>query len=228
MLNVKDLNTLKNTSLFKDYDIDELSKILTQVKYEIINYPKDNIVFMENEECNTLHIILKGNIKIQRTDSLGQTLTITEFGEDEIIGESLLFLEDNRYPMSGIATETTRILYLPKKTVLHLCQINENFLFQFLKFLSEKSSTLSSKIKIISLKNIRHKISKFLLIQYNKSKTKSIELNMTKEEWANLLGVQRPSLSRELIRMKEDGLIDYDYNFVYIEDVNKLKNIIQQ
>lgn len=130
--------------------------------------------------------------------------------------------------MSGIATETSRILYLPKKTVLHLCQINENFLFQFLKFLSEKSFTLSSKIKIISLKNIRHKISKFLLIQYDKYKTKSIELNMTKEEWANLLGVQRPSLSRELIRMKEDGLIDYDYNFVYIEDVNKLKNIIQQ
>ena len=228
MLNVKDLNTLKNTSLFKAYDIDELSKILTQVKYEIINYSKDNMVFMENEECTTLNIILKGNIKIERTDSLGQTLTITEFGEDEIIGESLLFLEDNRYPMSGIATEASRILYLPKETVLHLCQTNANFLFQFLKFLSEKSSTLSSKIKIISLKNIRHKISKFLLIQYDKSNSKSIELNMTKEEWANLLGVQRPSLSRELIRMKEDGLIDYDYNFVYIEDVNKLKNIIQQ
>lgn len=76
MLNEKDLSTLKNTSLFKDYDIDELSKILTQVKYEIVNYSKDNIVFMENEECTTFNIILKGNIKIERTDSLDKFLQL--------------------------------------------------------------------------------------------------------------------------------------------------------
>ena len=33
---------------------------------------------------------------------------------------------------------------------------------------------------------------------------------MTKEELANQLFIQRPSLSRELGKMKKEGLIDYD------------------
>jgi len=52
-----------------------------------------------------------------------------------------------------------------------------------------------------------------------------IALNMTKKEWADIMGVQRPSLSRELLRMKEDGLIDYNYNFIFIKNLQEIYNI---
>ena len=48
---------------------------------------------------------------------------------------------------------------------------------------------------------------------------------MTKKKWAESLGVQRPSLQRELLRLKEEGLIDYDFKYIFIKDLEGLKNI---
>ena len=46
---------------------------------------------------------------------------------------------------------------------------------------------------------------------------------MSKKEWADKLGVQRPSLSRELIKMKEEGIIDYDKDTISILNSSALK-----
>jgi Mn-dependent DtxR family transcriptional regulator len=49
---------------------------------------------------------------------------------------------------------------------------------------------------------------------------------MTKKDWADKIGVQRPSLSRELIKMKEEGIIEYYKNIIIIEDLKALECLI--
>ena len=63
-------------------------------------------------------------------------------------------------------------------------------------------------------------------MDYNKNESLKIKLNMTKSEWADIMGVQRPSLSRELLEMKRLGLIDYDYNYIYVKDIEGIKKIL--
>jgi Mn-dependent DtxR family transcriptional regulator len=46
---------------------------------------------------------------------------------------------------------------------------------------------------------------------------------MTKKEWADKLGVQRPSLSRELIKMKDECIIDYEKDIIFIKDLDLLQ-----
>ena len=57
-------------------------------------------------------------------------------------------------------------------------------------------------------------------------KSNNIKLNMTKEKLSESLGTTRPSLSRELINMKECGLIDYDRNSILILDLKEIENIL--
>ena len=45
---------------------------------------------------------------------------------------------------------------------------------------------------------------------------------MTKQALANSFGVQRPSLSRELIKMKEEGILDYDRRTIKILNFDKI------
>lgn len=106
-----------------------------------------------------------------------------------------------------------------------LCQQNLEFLYSFLNLLSNKAMALSSKIKQVTLKTIRQKICEFLYSEYSHSNNK-ISLKMSKQEWAYNLGVQRPSLSRELIKLKEDGIIDYEKDYVLILNVQALKENI--
>jgi len=68
-------------------------------------------------------------------------------------------------------------------------------------------------------------IIEFLLYEYHVQKSTTIKLNMTKKELAEKIGVQRPSLSRELNKMRKDGLIIYDPKQITITDVDLLNKL---
>lgn len=219
------INTLNNTPLFKNFTTKDFELLFKDADYIISKYAKDSIVFNADEECTKLNIILDGNIRIQKIDPFGRSLVIAEFKSGDIVGEALLFGERNTYPMTGISTVNTTVLHIPKKTILHLCHEYDNFLIEFLRFLSGKSVTLSNKLDEISLKTIRQKICEFILLEYKKNNKMKVKLNMSKKEWADKLGVQRPSLSRELIKMKEESLINYDKHYIYIKNLEEIYSI---
>lgn len=219
-------DVLKNINLFGSFSNEDFIELFKKIDYRITAYSKDSMVFIEGRECNTLNIILGGNIRIQKIDSFGNALVVVDFKEGDIYGETLLFGKPNTYPMTGISTLNTTVLYIPKDAVFFLCRNDEVFLKEFLTLLSLKSVTLSSKLNQISLKTIRQKICEFILVDYNKNKSLKIKLNMTKREWADIMGVQRPSLSRELLAMKSLGLIDYDYKHIYVKELEEIKDLV--
>ena len=220
------LNVLKGINLFGNFSEEDLINLFKNIDYRIKSYGKDSIVFMEGRECNTLNIILDGNIRILKIDSNGNALVVVDFKGGDIYGETLLYGKPNLYPMTGISKVETTVLFIPKDAVIYLCKNDDLFLKEFLTLLSLKSVTLSRKLKQVSLKTIKQKICEFILIDYNNNKSLKIKLNMTKSEWADTMGVQRPSLSRELLLMKKEGLIDYDYNYLYVKDLDKIKEML--
>lgn len=219
-------DVLKNINLFGGFSDEDFSKLFKNIDYEISTYSKDSMVFIESTECDTLNIILSGNIRIQKIDSFGKVLVVVDFKEGDIYGETLLFGQHNTYPMTGMSIMDTTVLFIPKDAVFYLCRNDDVFLKEFLALLSLKSITLSSKLKEISLKTIRQKICELILLDYNKNKSLKIKLNMTKKEWADIMGVQRPSLSRELVVMRNLGLIDYDYNYIYVKNLEEIMKMV--
>ncbi|TJX13407.1 Crp/Fnr family transcriptional regulator [Tissierella creatinini] len=217
---------LKKISLFGSFTEEDFSNLFNSIDYRFSSFSKDSMVFMEGRECNTLNIILSGNIRIQKIDSYGNALVVVDFKEGDVYGETLLFGKPNIYPMTGISTVETGVLFLPKDAVFFLCKNDEVFLKEFLTLLSLKSVTLSTKLNQISLKTIRQKICEFIIMDYNKNKNLKIKLNMTKREWADIMGVQRPSLSRDLLAMKKMGLIDYDFNYIYVKDLEGIRGMV--
>lgn len=75
------------------------------------------------------------------------------------------------------------------------------------------------------MKNIRDKIIEFLTYEYYLQGNTVIKLRISKKELAEKFGIQRPSLFRELKKMKQDGLIDYDSSSIEILDITMLKKV---
>lgn len=216
---------LMNLPLFESFNQNDLDILLNSKDVKIISYCKDEIIFMEDDICLNLSIILKGNIEIQKVDPSGKLLSVASLKTGDVFGENLLFGDKNIYPMTVSTKSESLVLHISKDLVAVLCQQNLDFLYSFLRILSNKAIALSSKIKQVTLKTIRQKICEFLYNEYSHSNNK-IPLNMSKQEWAYNLGVQRPSLSRELIKLKEDGIIDYEKDYVLILNVQELKENI--
>ncbi|MBU3204610.1 Crp/Fnr family transcriptional regulator [Clostridium algidicarnis] len=216
---------LVNLPLFKNFNQNDLDLLLNSKDVKIASYSKDEIIFMEDDICLNLSIILKGNVEIQKVDPSGKLLSVASLKAGDIFGENLLFGDRNIYPMTVATKSESLVLHISKDVVAVLCQQNLEFLYSFLNLLSNKAIALSSKIKQVTLKTIRQKICEFLYSEYSHSNNK-ISLKMSKQEWAYNLGVQRPSLSRELIKLKEDGIIDYEKDYVLILNVQALKENI--
>lgn len=219
------LNILKLTGLFDGFTTAQLLDLFKTNQYTITQYKKGSIVHFESEACNSWDIILKGEVIVQKIDEKGNVLTVTEFRVGDTIGGNLLFSKYPYYPMSVLAKSDTDILHINKSFVLMLCQISQDFLMQFLTCISDKTFILTSKIKSISMKSIRECIIEFLNYEYYSQKNKEIKLHMTKKELAERLGIQRTSLSRELNKMKKDGLVDYDARSITIFDFNIIRKL---
>jgi CRP-like cAMP-binding protein len=223
-MNIKDyLCILRLTELFDGFSAEELLNLFKTHNYIISKYNKGSIIHFESEKCNYWDIILKGQVFVQKIDEKGNVLTITEFKVGDSIGGNLLFSKYPCYPMSVLAKSDTEILHIDKDFVLQLCQTSQDFLIQFLTCISDKTAILTRKIKSISMKSIRESIIEFLNYEYYTQKSKEIKLNITKKELAERLGIQRTSLSRELNKMKKDGLIDYNAHSITICDFDIIR-----
>lgn len=219
------IKLLKNVNLFKCFSENELKKTFSNNKYASKKYTKNSIIYMQNEKCKSLDVILEGTISIQKIDSEGNMLSINDFTNGDIIGENLLFSIKNVYPMTIIAKTDVEILHINRDLILLLCQDNKSFLLGFLQSLSSKALILSDKIMSLSMKTLRQCIIDFLLFEYYAQGSTEIKLNMTKKDLAEKFGVQRSSLSRELNKMRKDGFIDFNSKYIIIKDIELLNEL---
>lgn len=194
----------------------KIQKIIQENKEKIKTYKKGSVIYFEGDICTNYDIIISGHLSIQNIDEEGNLNKICSFKSGDVLGEVLIFSDENIYPMNVVCLEDTEILHIKKEYLLKLCQINSEFLEILLIKISNKTLALKNKIKILTSKTLREKIINFLLKQEKLQKSKVIQLNSTKTELASYFGVQRTSLSRELQKMKQENIIDFDLKTITI------------
>lgn len=166
-----------------------------------------------------MDIVLEGNISVQKIDERGNILKVNDFLPGDNLGINLIFASSNRYPMTVIAESRSVMLHISKKLILGLSQNNPEFMAKLMTEISDKAIILTDKIDAISHKTIRQRIIDFLTYEYHIQKSNVITLHISKKELAQRLGVQRSSLSRELNKMRRDGMLEYDARTITIRDI---------
>lgn len=178
--------------------------------FQISTYGKNNIIHFSGEACLKLEIILSGHVSVERIDEGGNLMAIAEFYGGEILGGNLLFSKTPQFPMTFTAKQPTVIIEIDKERLLELFSGNSVFLRSYLEFIADHATILSDRIKHYVNKTIRECILNYLEYEREKQGSNIILLPITKKAWAERIGVSRTSLSRELNKMKKDGLIRYD------------------
>ncbi len=104
----------------------------------------------------------------------------------------------------------TDILEIDREALFELFCNNAIFLRTYLELTSDRAFILGDKIKHYINKTIRESIMNYLNYESKKQNSNHIKLNITKKALAERIGVQRTSLSRELAKMRAEGLIEFD------------------
>lgn len=226
------IDYLKDCILFKNLTCEELKDLIININYSISDNCKNCdecrtcIVALEGDTCDSLGIVIQGELEVQKHYSSGKVVTLAKLNRGKTFGEAIAFSETNIYPATIVSSRGSIILYISKKNIIAMCSTYPKVLNNFMQLLSSKILLLNRKIKELSFETLRQKISSYLLSQYEIQKTTALTLPMSRQNLSQHLGVQRPSLSRELVNMKDDGLIDFNKSLVQIKDLQGLEDIL--
>lgn len=213
--------------MFKNKSEEYLLDLFKDANYIIKSYSKNDIIAMEGDTCTSIGLILDGNIDIKRI--LGtKVIHVSSFGKGHIFGEVIAFSDVNLYPATVMSSTPSKVMFISKNNFIKFCTSHEDFLGMFLNDLSNKIFVLNKSITNLTFSSVRQKICNFLITEYKLQNSKNIKLKMTKEKIAESLGITRPSLSRELINMKDMGLIDYSRSHIKILDLEEIEDILTE
>ena len=217
------INKLQGNEFFSNLNNEEIEKLISNIGYSVKAYKKGEVIANEEDECNSLGFVLDGIVEIQRIYLSGKQITLKRLSNGDVFGEALIFSNKSKYPSTVVAFSESSILYIRKTDILKLCTMDERVLGNFMSALSNKIFMLNSKIKSIAFKSIKHKVINFILEQAKMQKSETINLKESKEEIASSLGIPRPSLSRELMNLRDLKYIEFDRNIIKILNFEELE-----
>ena len=205
---------MKQVDLIKSIKSEEIELFLNEGSFKTTEYGKNNIVHFVGEVCSKLEIILSGKVVIERIDESGNLMTIAEFFSGDVLGGNLMFSKNPHYPMTVTTKQPTVILEINKARLFQLFSDNHDFLKSYLEYVSDHTVILGDRIKHYVNRTIRESIMSYLDYELKKQNGNTIKLSITKKALAEKIGVQRTSLSRELAKMRDDGLIKFDIDSI--------------
>lgn len=182
-------------------------------------YSEDEIIHFDGDQSKYMEIILEGEVTVERIDEKGHLMTVATFNTGNCLGANLLFSSNPYFPMTVSAKSQVMILCITKKKVFHLCTTNEKFLELFMRAISDHTILLGTKIKYYVNRTIRESITTYVLHESHRQKCDTIQLNCTKKALAERMGIQRTSLSRELQKMRNEGLIEFNEDSITLTNI---------
>lgn len=203
------IETLQQMPYFQHIKVELLEELIKNQKIIKKDYLKYETIYEQGEKCKGIDLILSGKLIAYSLTSKGSETSVFDFIEEDTVGANLLFGNSNMYPLNIYCGEKAVVIHIVKSAVVTLLK-EHHFSMEFIKVLSSNSQGLNKKIAIYTNKSLRENLKDYLSAQSVMQKSSTVYLPISKKQLADFLGVQRPSLFRELKKMKEEGIIKID------------------
>lgn len=214
----------KTESILAELPSDEY-ELLTKNKTEQ-SFKKGEIVFREGFYPTGIFYIIEGKVKKYKVDKDRREQIIYVANSGELVGYHAILAED-RYPDSASTLEHSTITFIPKEDFLMVLQQSSVLNNRLLKTLSHEFSVLANSVTLFAQKSVRERLALQLIVMREKYKANlkpgmSIEINMSRDDLASLVGTARENVVRVLTEFKEGQILETKGRKIIVLDIRKL------
>lgn len=192
-------------------------------------YRKGEIIFREGAYPSGIFFIIAGMAKKYKTDKEGKEQIIYVANAGELMGYHAV-LEEDRYPDSAAALEEAKIGFIPKEDFLATLQRSAILNRRLLKTLSHEFAVLINSIAFFAHRPLRERLAIQLIVLREKYKVDfqpgmPVEINMSRDDLASLVGAARENVLRALAELKEENIIATKGRKIVVMDVLRLLKV---
>lgn len=224
LLDIVELRLRKNQIARKEYanDVDGLTDFLNDAKAlnelshlsadrTIRKFKKKEIIFYEGNLPHGLFFVNSGKAKTYKTNEDGKEYITGLFKEGDFIGYIDL-LQNTNYTESAMAMEESEICLIPKQDFYKLLNSNRDVSIRFIKMISNNLIEMEERILKLAYNSVRKRVAEALVMLEDKFKEKNagdeFNMNIPREDLANIVGTAPESVIRTLSDFKDEKLIE--------------------
>jgi hydroxyethylthiazole kinase-like uncharacterized protein yjeF len=205
--------------------VDTPSGLFGEKSRGIEEFLKKKEIFREDDHANYLYFSVSGKVKCEKTDTYGKSFVTEIYNPGDFLGY-LSLLEGSDYKSTAVAMEKTRVAIIPKDDFLQLIQKNKDVSSKFIKMLSGNVIDREKRLIHLAYSPVGERVAQALYKLANNDENKkanTANINLSREDLANIVGTVKETLIRMLSELKKEGVIELVGREITVVDMNRLK-----
>ena len=202
---------LRESNLFRGMTEEEILSALTFFRAQEKHYRKGQALLHAGDITEKLGLVLEGSVTIESNDAWGNRTILSHVGRGQLFAETYALLDNEPLLVDVIANENCRVLYLRIGGAEGLAAVAAPWAFKFsanlLAISSRKNLHLSGRSFHTAPKTVRGRVMAYLNTVSLQSQSREFDIPFDRQQLADYLNVERTALSKELGKMRREGLI---------------------
>ncbi len=181
-------------------------------------YADGEMIMWEGEEDVPVFFVLEGAVCAFHVNSNGREQTVNQLGPGDAFNLPQAFAGDHRAPLSAVAVGAVRLLAIAGADFRRVVIATPELAAAVLQELSDRLRYLVGLTYDLSLRSVRGRLARFLLMQANSPSP----ARWTHEQTAAQIGTVREVVSRTMLAFVKEGLVRLERGRIVIADAERL------
>jgi len=208
-------DNLSRTMFFRGMTADEIDTALKSLNFHEKSFSKGEAVLLAGNVTDEMGLVLEGGVTIESNDMWGNRTILSHVGPAEFFAETYALLPDEPLMVDVFASENCRILFLNIGSLMHM-ENSRPWVFKLIRNLlmisTHKNIVLSGRSFNTAPKSARGRIMAYLNSVSLKKKSVEFDIPFDRQQMADYLNLDRTALSKELGKMRDEGIIEFRKN----------------
>jgi CRP-like cAMP-binding protein len=205
------LQVLKTADLFKEMSDETLSAVARHAS--VRSFSRGDILFLEGSRGTSFFLLAGGGVRLYKTSADGREITVRIIQPFEVFAEVILF-ENEHYPVNAAAISAGSTLEIPRVFFLSLLD-TADFRNEFIGLLMRKQRFLAERILYLTSYDVEERFFRFIIERFGRKG--HYEVDISKKEIASAIGTIPETLSRMILRLKQQGVLTWEGSSLHIE-----------
>lgn len=212
---------LQQNELFSSVAESDLPTLLTCLEAYDRSYEQGEIIVLAGDVLREVGIVLSGVVQLVKEDINGDVHTLQQIPAADMFGLVYACVGVDQMPLSVVAATDVQVMFIDFRRLVtvcqHTCPFHAQLVLNTLEAVARKNIQLRLKLDLLSKRTIRAKLSAYLMHEMEK-KGSSFSIPYNRKQLADYLAADRSAVSKELGKMRDEGIIRFHRNKFAILD----------
>ncbi len=191
------------------------------------DYAPGDVLYHQGDSCKGIYCIKSGLVGLRKVGADGNSVLVRLAQPGDTIGYRA-FLSGEEHALGAEVLKPSMVCFVDQAVVRKLIETKPELGLRFLKSMSENLNTAEDKFLQSTSFDIRARLAHLLLVlkerfaAEEKDGALKLELPLSRQDMAAMIGVRPETMSRAIRKFEDDGIAYFSGRTVKVPDISVL------